>query len=390
MNKHTQQKVKQITRSTWALALLLALASCSSGTDTPAAAEPAAQTPAEGTYELSNAQFESSGMQLGKLAMKTFHEVVKATGMFDVPPENRASVGSYFGGTVTDIRLLPGERVKKGQLLFTLENPDFVQMQQEYLESQGQLTNLKADYERQKNLLQDQVTSQKNFLKAEADYTVTRVKVASLARKLSLMNINPNTLSLENIQTTVSITSPINGYVTQVNINRGTFLPASQSAITIVDTDHLHLELNIFEKDLPHVRIGQTIRFSIQEDQRSTYTATVHLVNKTVDPENRTIGIHGHLTDENLSSLFSPGMYVEADINTSSSVKAALPEEALVEVEGKYYVLALQSQNNGYTLVKKEVKAGQTNDGFVEILNPQDFEDNTQFLISGAFNLISE
>ncbi len=373
------------------LIALLALASCSSG-EQPIAIETATVPENENTYELSLTQFKSSDMKLGKLEMKEFHEIVKANGMFDVPPENRASVSTYFAGTVKDIRLLPGEQVKKGQTLFILENPDYVQLQQDYLEAKGKLNYLKADYERQKNLFQDKVTSQKNYLKAESDYTVTRVKLQSLGKKLSLMNINAETLTLENIRTTLNITSPINGYVTQVNITQSAFLNSSEAAITIVDTDHMHLELNLFEKDLTKVKIGQPIQFKIQEDKSNTYKALVHLVNKTVDPESRTIGIHGHLlSGEALSSRFSPGMYVEAEIYTSADSKVALPQDALVEIEGKYYVLMLEGAlNDGYTFSKQEVKTGAANNGFVEIVNFQEFKDNTEFLVKGAFNIITE
>ncbi|MBK8500845.1 MAG: efflux RND transporter periplasmic adaptor subunit [Saprospiraceae bacterium] len=351
----------------------------------------ATEIPNEIPYELSETQFQSSGMKLGKMEMKAFHEVVKANGMFDVPPENRATVSSYFGGTVKNIQLLPGERVKEGQVLFILENPDFVQLQQDYLEAKGQLTYLESDYERQKNLAQDNIASQKNYLRAESDYTVTRVKLESLSKKLTLMNLNPSDLTMENIRTTVTVTSPINGYVTQVNITRGMFLNPSQAAITIVNTDHLHLELNIFEKDLPKVRVGQPIRFKTQEDKSKEYQASVHLVNKTVDLENRTIGIHGHLSDEKLSDRFNPGMYLEADIYTTSESRASLPQNALVEVDGKYYVLVLtDSSNVGYAFSKKEVKTGSSNNDYVEILNTDDFEDKSEVLVNGAFNLVTE
>ncbi|HNP19825.1 MAG TPA: efflux RND transporter periplasmic adaptor subunit [Fulvivirga sp.] len=391
MEKYSNDIMRRCVAGYLIAAVILVLASCSSNTEVQLADQAINHTPEERFYELSKTQFESSEMQLGKMEMKIFHKVVKANGLIDVPPENRASVGSYFGGTVKVIRLLPGERVKKGQHLFTLENPDFVQTQQDFLEAKGQLSYLKSDYERQKNLAQDNISSQKNFLKAESDYTVIRVKVASLRKKLTLMNINPDLLTLENIRTTINITSPINGYVTQVGIARGAFLNPSQSAITIVDTDHLHLELNIFEKDLSKVSKGQPIRFRIQENNDKEYKALVYLISKEVDPESRMIGIHGHLVDEKQSSMFNPGMYVEAEIYSASVSKASLPEDALVELEGKYYVLALHStSNNGYKLVRKVINAGEINDGFVEILNSQDFNDSVQFLTKGAFNLITE
>ena len=321
--------------------------------------------------------------------MKEFHQVVKANGMFDVPPENRASISSYYGGTVKNIQLLPGERVKKGQILFILENPDYVQLQQDFLEAKGQLTYLKSDYERQKNLVQDRVTSQKSYLKSESEYTVTRVRVESISKKLKLMNIDPNTLTIGNIHTTINIYSPINGYVTKVNITRGAYLNPSEVAITLVDTDHLHLELNIFEKDISKVDIGQPIRFRVQEDIGRQYEAVVHLVNKVVDPENRTIGIHGHLLNEKLSTKFNPGMYVEAEIYTTSESKKSLPQDAIVEVDGQYYVLVLESSSNGnYVFAQKEVKTGKSDNGYIEILNYQDFNINAEFLVNGAFKLI--
>lgn len=381
--------MKFFTISHLIVAAALTLASCSSNDSNPI--EIAAETPTDSPFTLSEAQFQSSDMELGKMEIKAFHEVVKANGVFDVPPKNRASVSSYFGGTVKNVELLPGEYVKQGQTLFVLENPDFVQMQQDYLEAKGQLTYLKSDYERQTNLAQDNVTSQKTFLKAESDYTVTKVKVESLGKKLALMNINANTLTLENMRSAITITSPINGYITNVNITRGSFLSPAQAAITLVNTDHLHLELSVFEKDLPKVRVGQDILFRIQEDNGQEYKAIVHLVNKTIDPESRTIGILGHLVGDSLTDRFVPGMYVEATIYATSNSMAALPQNAVVEMDDKYYVLMLEdSTRTPYTFVQKEVIVGVSNPDFIEILNAKDFNSNATFLTNGAFNLITE
>ena len=372
-------------------ASLLALASCSAEPEMKMADNSAVPSTTEGAYELSKKQFDSSGMELGQMQMQTFHEVIKANGIIDVPPEYRASVSSYFSGTVKDIKLLTGEEVQKGQLLFTLENPDFVQIQQDYLEAKGQLSYLKSDYDRQKNLAADSVSSQKKFLKAESDYTVTKVKMESRAKKLALMNIDPNSLTMGNIQTTIRINSPISGYVTRVGIARGTFLSPAESAVDIVNTEHLHLELNVFEKDLPKIDVDQTIRFRIQEDRSKEYEAEVYLVNKTVDPIHRTIGIHGHLKDEETAAKLSPGMYIESEIYAASVSKPALPEDALVEMDGSYYVLIIEGNSDQeYSLIRRAISAGESNDGFVEILNPQDFNENTRFLIKGAFNLITE
>jgi cobalt-zinc-cadmium efflux system membrane fusion protein len=168
-------------------------------------------------------------------------------------------------------------------------------------------------------------------------------------------------------------------------------LTPSEPAIKIVDTDHIHLELNVFERDLPALAVGQDIRFRIQESKESEYDATVYLINKVIDPEKRTVGIHGHLVDENLAKRLNPGMYVEADIYTTSDKVWSLPKDALVEIDGVFYVLVLQDRTeSGYTFLKREVKTGASNDSQIEIMNTADFIENEEFLINGAFNLITE
>lgn len=383
--------MKNSLLNTLIFSIAFIFASCSSGADKSASDERVDEKQMEGRYVLSTQQFESSGMALGRMEMAEFHDVVTANGMIDVPPSNKASVSAYFGGTVIDIQLLPGEWVKKGQTLFIMENPDYVKVQQEYLEAKGQLVYLKSDYERQKNLVEDNVTSQKNYAKAESEFIVTKVKAEALRTQLKLMNIDPDALTIDHIHTTINILSPISGYVTNVDITRGAYLNPTHEAVRIVNTDHLHLELNIFEKDLAKVRIGQAIKFNIQEDEMQEYDAVVHLVNKTVDPENRSIGVHGHLVDEKRSTRFNPGMYVEAEIYTTSASKTSLPQNALVEMDGQYYVLVLESSsNNEYVFVRHKVKKGKSNNAYSEILNTDDFGDDTSFLVNGSFNLITE
>lgn len=383
--------IKKLTASYVIVMGLILVAACSSKNGTTASDDKGAENSTEDVYELSATQFKSSDMKLGKLELHEFYEVVKANGMFDVPPQNKASISSYFGGSVKDIKLLPGQHVKRGQVLFTLENPEYVELQQDFLESQGQLIYLKSDYERQKNLVEDNVTSQKNFLKSESDYTVTRARLESLRRKLELLNINPNALTIDNISATVNVVTPINGYITDVNITRGSFLNSSDVAMIIVDTDNLHLNLNIFEKDIAKVKIGQPIHFRIQEDERQQYEAMVYLVNKTVDAEKRTIGVLGQLSDAKLTNRFSAGIYVQADIYTTSESYLSLPQEALAEVDGKQYVLVVENASNtDYSFVRKEVKTGVSNNDYIEILNVSDFKENTEFLIKGAFNLIKD
>lgn len=344
-------------------------------------------TPETNLVTITKSQFESSNMKLGSISKQEFNSSVKANGMFDVPPENKATVSAYFAGYVKNISLLPGDAVKKGQVLFTLENPEYVQMQQDFLEAQSKLDYLKADYDRQQTLLADNITSKKSFLKAESEYKMTLAQYQSLKKKLGLMNINPNTLSGETITSTISVLAPISGTVTSIEASKGMFLNPSDVALTVTNTNHLHLELKIFEQDLPLVKEGQPIKIHLLNNSDSIYDGEVHLINKAVNTEDRTINIHGDLVNDKDANLFAPGMYIETDIITRSHLFDALPNEAIVNIENAFYALTKQDET---TYKKVPIAVGLSSNGFTQILNSNDFNDKTEFVTKGAFNLITE
>lgn len=389
MNTYSSTKKPNNRWIYFSLILLLTLSSCFSNED-------ATQTDGSNTegmeelantHSLSDAQFEFSNMELGKLEMHNFNQIVKANGMLDVPPQSNVSVSPYFGGYITMIDLLPGQAVKKGQTLLVLENPQYVQYQQDFLEIQSQLKYLKSDFERQKALYADNVSSEKNYLKAESDYSVASAKLNALKANLALMNIDASKLTLDNIQTRISLASPTDGYVTQVNTTMGAYVNPSDVALVIINNDHLHLELNVFENDISKIAIDQPILFKTHRAIGQVYKASVHLINKAVDAESRSINVHGHLIDEENGALFSPGMYIEADIITSSVSKLALPSEAVVDIDGTYFVL-VRTNPTSHTYLQKEVKVGLTDKEYSEILNYSDFTEGAEFLVKGAFNLI--
>jgi len=332
-------------------------------------------------------QFSSGNMELGKITQQKFNTVVKANGMFAVPPQNEADVSAYFAGYVKHITLLPGDVVKKGQVLFTLENPEYIQVQQDFLEAKGQLNYLKSDYERQKKLMADNVTSKKNYLKSESAYSVMQARYQSLKKRLSLMNINPNTLTVNNIRSVISVLSPLSGYTTTINATKGMYLNPSDVAITVTNTDDLHIELNIFEKDLLKIKVGQAINVRLQNDMQKVYQGKVHLINKAINIKERTVAIHGDLVNESDTKLFAPGMYIEGEILTSTTEYAALPTEAVANIDNDYFVLMKENETD---FKRVFVKIGVTDNGFTQIINAGDFKPNTIFLTKGAFNLITE
>lgn len=337
---------------------------------------------------ISKQQFESQNMQLGKLTEQAFSTIVKANGMIDVPPENKVSVSSFIGGYVTKIPLLIGDKVKKGQLVATLESTEFLELQQQYLELAEQLNYLKNEYNRQKNLYNENITSEKNYLKAESTYKSSLAIYNGLRKKLQMMNMDPARVEQGQLSSSFNLYAPIDGYITKVNVSNGMFVSSVNELVEIINTDHIHLELNVFEKDILKVKKEQIINFNVPEASTENYLAKVHLVGTSID-ENRIIKVHGHI-EETESTNFIVGMFVEANIVTDSENRMALPNEAISKIEDNHFVLLLESKTEeGFKFKKVKVDVGTKNENYTEILNGNDLNDK-DILTKGSYMLLSE
>lgn len=242
--------------------------------------------------KISKAQFDQNNMALGVIENKPIPIKISVNGMIDVPPENKAVVNSTIGGYIKTTPLLEGDIVKKGQSLVTLENPEFITMQQDYMEIKEQLNYLKAEFDRQKTMMEENITSQKNYLKAESTYKTAMAKYNGLKKQLIMLNISPTHVEKGNISSIVTLYAPISGSISKVNVTRGTYVSPASSILEIIDNSHIHLELSVFEKDIMNVKKGQNITFKIPEASEETYQGEVHLVGTTIG-ENRTIKVHG-------------------------------------------------------------------------------------------------
>jgi cobalt-zinc-cadmium efflux system membrane fusion protein len=334
---------------------------------------------------ISKAQFQSENMQLVNLQDQPFPTHIKTTGMIDVPPNSKAVISAYIGGYIKNSPLLIGDKVKKGQAMVTIENLDFIQMQQEYLEVSEQLTYLRSEYERQKELFAEKISSKKSFLKAKSEFKKTNAIYNGLYKKLQLLNIDPASIESGNFTSVSTIYAPISGSVTDVNVSTGTYVSPADKIMEIVNTDHIHLELKVFEKDVLKIKKGQKVNFRIPESTDKSFEGEIHLIGKSIN-EDRTIQVHAHIGHDILHN-FIVGMFVESDIIIEDNVSKALPESAFIDVNDKKYVLVLKSTDNDkYTFVKKELNPGKTYNGFIELKGDKSLNDTDQFLL-GSFNL---
>lgn len=369
-------------KNIWYSLIVIALASCKR--ETPAEQpQGAATTGAATTITLSETQAQHIGIETAVLQSRQIAGVINATGVLDVPPQNMVDVAAPYGGFVKNTTMLQGMKVRKGDVLVELQHQDYIQLQQDYINSASQLEYLEKEYSRQQTLAAENVNAQKTWQQSKAQVEGMRATVQGLKAKLALLNITPDLLQQKGIQSSVFLYAPVNGYITEVNINLGKYVSPADVMLKIVNTEHLHAELQVFEKDIVKVKPGQHIRFHLPNESRER-EAEVYLVGREISPE-RTVRVHGHLHQEDPQLL--PGMFINATIDTDKETASVLPEEAVVTHEGKTYVFRALPQPRQYALV--QVTTGGSQGGMVTIQPAETLTAETPIVVKGAYTLLS-
>lgn len=306
------------------------------------------------------------------------------TGMLDVPPQNLVNITAPLGGFLRSTSLLQGMRITKGQVLAVIENPEYIQLQQDFLDTRSQVTYLEQEYQRQEKLSVENVNSQKTLQRSLADLESMKARRSGLAAKLRMLGLDPDQLKPEEIRSTIELRSTINGFVTRVNSAVGAFIDPTEVMFTIVDTDHLHAELTCFERDIPRIHIGQKVRFQLAHEATER-TASIFLVGREITRD-RTVRVHAHLDKEDRDLM--PGMFLKAIIQTGSANVPSLPEEAVLNFEDKE-VIFVQAGESVYRMV--EVTTGMRENGFVEVIVPSDIKpEQDGIVIRNAYKLLSK
>lgn len=281
-------------------------------------------------------QMDVMGIETGSFQEINLKTTIKANGQLELPPQNKASVSALMAGRVKSVKVTVGNYVKKGQVLARLEHPDYLEMQEAFLETYTHLDFLENEYLRKKQLLADSITAVKTYEESESNYKRAKVKLNSLKAKLELLGINVSSLKSGNIVSSIPVSSPISGYVHQVEINMGMSIQPEQELFEIVDLDHIHMDLMVYEKDIDRVEIGQKVLFSLNSKPDQVFEGKVFASGKAFEDDPKAVIVHAEI--ENKTGNLLPGMYVDARIETNAEKVRALPDEALIEDGGLPYI----------------------------------------------------
>jgi len=346
----------------------------------------------ENTCEMNAEQYKLAGIQLGGIEQKDLGNMLKLNGIINVPPQNMVSISATLGGYIKSTSMLQGSPVKKGQVLAIIENPEFIELQQDYLESKSQLEFAETEYNRQKELYNENVSAAKTYQQALSTYKGLKVKVSALEQKLALIGIEAASLKDDKIMRSVPLISPISGYVKTVNVNVGKYVNPTDVVFEIINNEKLTLELTMFEKDIDKIKEGQEITFESTGTSDKKYKATVYRVGKAIN-DDKTVKVYASVDENNIELL--SGMYVSAIIETGNSLVEALPDEAIVSFDDKNYIFISKGKRtedkkvvDDFLMV--EIKKGKSAGGYTEVIFPAGFDKNAKnIVIKGAYALLS-
>ncbi|MEI7422658.1 MAG: efflux RND transporter periplasmic adaptor subunit [Prolixibacteraceae bacterium] len=345
----------------------------------------------ENVVEMRADQIKLAGIQTGLIERKSLSGTLKVNGVVCAAPQNLATICAPMSGFVKSTTLLPGNAVTKGQVLVVIENQEFVDIQQNYLEARNKLEFAEAEFKRHSELYKEDVYSQQNVQQVTAEYKNLKAQVSALKQKLVLISINPDNLQEDNISRSISLVSPITGYVDAVNVNLGKYVSPTDVMFRIINNDKLYLELTLFEKDANKAARDQKIRFFINNETEQ-HDAIITQTGQSVSSE-KTYKVYASVSGVCKNVL--PGMYVNAIIETSGDLVAALPSEAIVSFDDKDYIFVFdKNKEEGgkpfteYKIV--EVTKGVTDGGYTEIVLPEGFDvANAKVVLKGAYTLLS-
>lgn len=362
--------------------LLLSIGlACSKKTETTATET---ATVVEKVVNLTPAQLKNVDLEVAKPESRTLSAKLKVNGKIDVTPQNLVSISMQMGGYLKNTSLLPGMFVQKNSVIATMEDQQYIDLQQNYLSTMAKLQYAEKEYQRQKDLNQNQASSDKVFQQAEADFKNLKIAKRALSEKLRLIHINPNSLTEQSISKSVNILSPISGYVSKVNVNIGKYVGPTDVLFELINPDDIHLNIKVFEKDIQKLHIGQTLYAYNNSNPTEKYICKIILISQDISNNDHSAEVYCHF--EKYDKNLLPGMYMNADIELKNETQLSIQKEAIVSFEDKEYVF-VKKGNNQYEMT--EMVLGTAENNFVAITNSEVLKDQ-EIVIKGAYTLLMQ
>jgi len=365
------------------------------------------------TATLTQEQIKSIGIELGVIEDKELTASLQTNGVLQVPNQNKATVNSLYSGIIRSLLVQPGNPVRKGQVIATVANPEFVQVQSDYLSVNARITMAELEVKRQKELNAGNAGALKNLQAAETELRTLRTARATYEQQIRLMGINPKSISNGKLASVLPVTSPISGVISKVNVEMGAYVDVTTTVAEIVDNSQLHLDLFVYEKDLPKLKNNQLIHFTLTNNPGKEYDAQIYSLGSSFEGESKAVTVHAKVKGDKTGLI--DGMNVTAIISMEKATVPAVPTDAIVAMAGQDYIFVVSGAGEeehetgdstkeeehghahkenipagnhaaeGITFEKIPVAKGTTAVGYTQVTLLKPVPANAKIVVKGAF-----
>ncbi|GAA0876623.1 efflux RND transporter periplasmic adaptor subunit [Wandonia haliotis] len=334
---------------------------------------------------LSEEQLQTNDLKIGPIATHFFNREIQTNGTVDVPPANRFKISAYFKGYVKEIRVIEGDAVTKGQLLARIEHPDLLELQKQYAATISRFTYIEKEYNRIQLLEQNDAIAKKELNRIQSEFETLKAERNNLEQQLVLIHLPISKIAEGNFFSSYGIYAPTSGQITQVNVSSGELVGDEKPILEMINTDKIRVELEVFEKDIAHLKEQQPVRFSVQGDE-TIHTGVIFRIGSEIKTDRR-VTVTVDITDSK-SLVLKTGAYVSANIILDQKQLPALPGSAIVKKGEQYFALLLTREEDQYYYFKQvKVPVTLTNGNWYGI-DPEQIDTSAQFLLNGAFDLV--
>lgn len=336
-------------------------------------------------------QIKTIGIELGSIEQKQLTSSLKTNGVLKVPNQNKASINSVYSGVIRSLMVQPGNRVSKGQTIATIANPEFIQVQSDFLGINSRIVLAEQEYSRQKELNAGNAGALKNLQAAETELRTLRSRRSSLQQQIQLMGVNPSSLRNGKLVSVLAVRSPISGVVSNVMVKMGSYVDVTTVVAEIVGNSQLHLDLFVYEKDLPKLKNNQVIHFTVTNNPGKEYDAQIFSLGSSFEGDSKTVSVHA-MVKGNKTGLID-GMNVTANISLDNATLPAIPTVAIVNYQGQDYIFIVDTvdvKNETTGFKRVPVVKGTTDVGYSEITLLKDVPADAKVVVKGAFFILAK
>jgi membrane fusion protein, heavy metal efflux system len=335
-----------------------------------------------GVFHPSPAQW--AGLTIQPVQQRVFHAELVTDGKIAVDEDHSTPIFSPYSGLIKRLAVKLGDRIQRGQLVFTLEATDMVQAQNDFITSLSALETARSQLKlaqiiekRQHDLydakavpLKDWQQAQNDLVAAQNGMRSAEIALEAVRNRLRILQKTEQEITdfekTGKINPETPIYSPIDGTIVQRKVGPGQYVisGASDPVFVVGDLSTVWLFANVREADAPKVAIGQAVEFKVLSYPERTFAAMISYVTPAIDPATRRVQVRANV--ENPGGLLQPEMFANVAIFTSDDTTSpAVPREAII-YEGNAARVWVATDDKSIEL--RRVKIGLTGGNMVQVL----------------------